>query len=155
MKALLGKLHVVSHIFPTTCFNILNKTSLRNILKNPTNTVAFRERLPWPFSSHLLQVLAFCHQKTPRSAVWPLGVTGVLFNRWKGCILDCPPSQDHQNYYIWIFSKESQPKPSFATVNGVDSPRYIHVGKYAELANLTISIVPSTFPSSNWDCKCC
>ncbi len=42
--------------------------------------------------------------------------------------LGCPPSQDashHQDYYI--FSRGSQPKPSFATVTGRgDNPTYHH-----------------------------
>ena len=38
-------------------------------------------------------------------------------------VVPLPSNSDHQDYYI--FSRESQPKPSFATITGKgDNPRY-------------------------------
>ncbi len=62
----------------------------------------------------------------------------ILYN------LGCPPSQDsshHQDYYI--LGRESQPKPSFATVTGRgDNPIY-NIEKIAQAAIFSwISMLP-------------
>ena len=70
-----------------------------------------------------------------RHAVINIRHVWMLDENWMKHSLGCPPSQDsshHQDYYI--FSRESQPKPSFATgILGGGTPQNIAYDRVREL----------------------
>ena len=79
--------------------------------------------------SDLMSHGTWCHQKKKSSErithdiSWHLPTILLPF-RGICWVLPPPSNSHHQDYYI--FSRESQPKPSFATVTGRgDNPRYV------------------------------